>query len=147
MSNPDAMLVFRGKIIAASITASILIYIVISVVWVSVLKQSPILTTDDTRMILGVVFLVMALTTASGSLTLRKIMVARLTPENDGPQVRIKITIILLAISESSAILGLVYAILTSTLDYPWLLFAISLANALYHFPSTAWLQGPDQSE
>ena len=147
MPNPDAMFVLRGKIIAAAITSSIIVYIVIAIIWVNVLKQPPILPADDIRMILGVTFLVMALTTAGGSFALRKILVGRLTPETDSPQVRIKITIMLLAISESSAVFGLVYALLTGTLDYPWLLFAISLVNALYHFPSTAWLQGPEQSE
>ena len=145
MLNPDTMLALRGKMIAASIISSTILYIVIAIIWVNVLKQPPILSADDTRMILGVVFLLMALTTAGGSIALRKILVGRLTPENDSPQMRLKISLVLIALSESSAVLGLVYVLLTSTLDYAWLLFAISFATCLYHFPSTTWLQDTEQ--
>lgn len=77
---------------------------------------------------------------ALASFLIRRLLEARLPRDGGLLQDRLRIIIVALAVAESPAILGLVFALLSGTLAIPFVLWGCSFAACILHFPTRAWL-------
>lgn len=59
---------------------------------------------------------------------------------------RARVAMIATALAETGATVGLVFALLTETLAASYLLWSVSLAACILHFPSAAWLAGSPET-
>ena len=146
MSNDTNAIVLRAQVMAAAIMSSIPLYAVVGVLVVKVGKMESMGIGSDVLTIMGAVFLVIAVGIFGASFPLRTLLTARLTPNAASWQEKTKITLIMMAFCETSAVLGLVHLLLSQRLDWAIALWVCSFANCLAHFPRRAWLlQGLEQ--
>jgi hypothetical protein len=131
--NPAA----AAQLIAAVVLGSTAFYAVIGValtqMGISVGSIEP-----DVVPIFGAVFCVIGISLALSSLAIRRALLAKSAGTLTD---KLRVTIICMAIAESSGVLGLVFALLSGTLAAPFILWGASLAVGILHFPSRGWLE------
>ncbi len=79
------------------------------------------------------------------SFPVRWLMLGRLGETGDSTA-RLRVAIAAMTLAEAGSIAGLAFALLTETLAASYLLWSVSLAACILHYPRAAWLTGPPET-
>lgn len=126
-----------AQLIAASILLSTVVYAVIGVAFVHLKLIEPIIEASLAAK-LNILAIALGLLPPVASLPLRGLLAAKW----GGTMVdRIRITMICMAVAESSGVLGLLLALTSGHLAAPFILWGVSLGACILHFPARSWLK------
>jgi hypothetical protein len=141
--NPKAPNARGLQVVAAAILGAPVAYAVVGTALVSmkILTAEPIIPPDRVSGV-GLVLILIGVFAAAASFLVRRVIAPRILIQDQSVFGRFRITIISMAVAESAGVIGLVYAILSQKLDVPFVLWGISLAASIGHFPTRAWLEG-----
>lgn len=124
------------QMIAAAMLGSVGVYAVMGIALVHLGILKPIVE-PDLAMKLGILLGAMGSLSAFSALLLRGMMTAR-----SGRTLadKLRITIVCMAVADSSGVLGLVHAILAGNLGASFILWGASIGVGILLFPTRAWL-------
>jgi len=134
----------RGlQVIAAAILGATAVYAVVgtALVRMKILTAEPIIPADRVSG-LGLTLILIGVFAAAASFLVRRVIAPVILAQDQSIISRFRVTIISMAVAESAGVIGLVYAILSQKLDVPFILWGISLAASIGHFPTRTWLEG-----
>jgi len=124
------------QLVAAALVASIGVYVAIGIALVHLGIIQPAIDPNLAAQ-LGILFGAVGPLLAFASLPLRHAMLAR---SERTLADKMRITIVCIAIADTSGVLGLVHAILSGALGVAFILWGASFGAAVLQFPTRAWL-------
>jgi len=129
------------QLVAGGILVATLIYASVgaAVVHMNLLQIDPL--PENVLSLMGILFLCLGTSAVVASFPLRKIFEKRLLSANSTLSDRFRIVIVTMSIADAAGVMGLVYALLSGTLGYAFLLWSCALAGCILHFPTRAWLE------
>jgi len=142
---PQPAAPLQAQLVAAGVALTTVIYMIV----VMLLRATDALPDGgyvglepEVANAMGIILLVLGTAGVAASLPVRRFLVRRLTPESDNINARMRILLITMAICESSAIYGLVLALMGGLNTTVWILWGLSVAGHILLFPSRSWLRG-----
>ncbi|MBN2311380.1 MAG: hypothetical protein JXR94_20555 [Candidatus Hydrogenedentes bacterium] len=95
----------------------------------------------DVANLLGIVLLVLGIAFVAASLVARSVMLARRPPGVDPLAHYLRTMLVSMALGTTPSIFGLVYALMTGTVQIPLILWGCGLASGILLFPSRSLLE------
>ena len=136
------------QIVAAVIGFATPIYAAIGVALVKLGISDPEpLIPPDRLSGLGLILIVAGISGAAASFLVRRLVAPHILAQDQSIAGRFRVTIIAMAVAETPGIIGLVYAFLSNSLDVPFVLWGVSLAASIAHFPTRAWLEASSRNQ
>lgn len=96
---------------------------------------------------LGLFLIVAGISGAAASFLVRRLVAPRILAQDQSIAGRFRVTIIAMSVAETPGIIGLIYAFLSNSLGVPFVLWGVSLAASIAHFPTRAWLEGGTRNQ